>query len=85
MALMAGAPVVATDIEALRECIEQDRTGCFVPVGAGSGAVLEALDFIGENSAELSENCRREFLATYDDRNWKAAYGWLNGERTSVG
>ncbi|MCD6364961.1 MAG: glycosyltransferase family 4 protein [Planctomycetes bacterium] len=82
VALMCGAPVVATDIEALRECIEQNRTGFFVPSGAGPDAVLDALDFISENSAELSENCRREFLATYDDRNWQAVYGWLNGVQT---
>ncbi len=80
VAFMCGAPVVATDIPALQACVDEGRTGCFVPQQPAIDAVFEAVGYIEQHLVALSANCRQEFLRTYDDRNWQAAYGWLIGQ-----
>jgi glycosyltransferase involved in cell wall biosynthesis len=77
LAFMCGTPVIATDIESLRESVEHRETGYFVPPAAKPDAILEGLTFIEKNFSTLSKNCRQKFLATYDDRNWINTYDWL--------
>ena len=80
VAFMCGTPVIATDIDGLREFVDQGKTGYFVPLPARPDAIFEGLTYIKKNFFNLSRNCRQKFLTTYDDRKWKDAYGWLCDE-----
>lgn len=77
VAFMCGSPVVATDLKGLRESVQHKETGYLVDIPAQAATILDALDYIKEHFPRLSRQCLQEFLATYDDHNWRSAYGWL--------
>lgn len=68
--LAAGAPVVCTELPSMRELVEHERSGLFVPERdpeALAGAIGRVLD-APEWAARLAEEGRRRVAASFDMR-----------------
>lgn len=69
-AYMQGTPVLATDINGLREVIKHEKTGYLVDEKASAEEWLEGILFIQENLIKLSQNSRNYFLENFSEENW---------------
>ncbi|MFB3905887.1 MAG: glycosyltransferase [Acidobacteriota bacterium] len=77
VALMSGTPVIATEIEGLRQFLVPEQTAFFVPKEPTAEQVLEAIDRVEAGFGPMSIACRRSYLDLFDDRNWSSAYAWI--------
>jgi len=77
VALMKGTPVIGTDIEGLTEWLRPGRTGVVVSREPDVKEIRDAIAYIQNHFEEMSRQCRADYLAIFDDRNWERHYGWL--------
>ncbi len=86
VAWMKGTPVIGTDIEGITEWVQDKETGVIVSADPSLEEIKLAIDYIRTHLQEMTERCRAEYLATFNDSNWERQYGWLkkkleNGQR----
>jgi glycosyltransferase involved in cell wall biosynthesis len=60
-----GAPVIATDIGAMAELVEDGRTGLLFRAGDAAHLAAQVEKFAGSDSAGMRREARREFEAHY--------------------
>jgi glycosyltransferase involved in cell wall biosynthesis len=84
VAWMKGTPVIGTDIEGITEWVRDRETGVIVSANPSLEEIKRAIDYIRGHLQEMTQRCRAEYLATFDDGNWDRQYGWLK-ERLSEG
>ncbi|MGP8104960.1 MAG: glycosyltransferase family 4 protein [Desulfobaccales bacterium] len=77
LALMQGTPIIGTDIEGITEWIRAGETGVIVSRNPSAAEIEKAAIYIQSHLTEMTANCRAEYLATFDDRNWGKQYGWM--------
>lgn len=77
LALMCGTPVIATDIEGLREYLVSDETAVFVSADPTCDEIFAAIHRLRLNFTRMSWSCRQAYLETFDDSNWERTYSWL--------
>jgi glycosyltransferase involved in cell wall biosynthesis len=85
-AMLAGIPVVATDVGGLPELIEQDRTGLLVPAddpAALAGAITRVIDD-RDQALQRAEAARLDARRRFSPAAMAAAYGALYDETARV-
>ena len=77
VAFMHGTPVIARDIPAFSQFIEDSRNSCLVPQNCSSPDLLRAMQYVEANQSQLSLAARQTFEDTFSEHNWQKNYGWL--------
>jgi len=77
VAFMCGTPVIATDIEGLREYVIDKVNGMLISKDFSLENVISVLKYVKENFSELSQNARKSYEETWAEWNFDKYYEWL--------
>lgn len=69
-AYMYGAPVLATNINGLKESVEHQKTGYLIDENEDIEEIFNGINYIKNNIGILSQNCRNYFTENYSEVNW---------------
>lgn len=67
---MYGTPVLSSNIDGLRECIDHKKTGYLVELNENIKEWGRGIEYIINNNKELSRNCRKYFVNNFSESNW---------------
>jgi glycosyltransferase involved in cell wall biosynthesis len=77
VAFMHGTPVIARDITAFSQFIDDGKNSCLVPKNCTPQDLLEAMQYVEANQTQLSVAARQTYENLFSDRNWEKNYSWL--------
>ena len=74
---MNSTPVIAKDIEGLRQHIRHKENGYLIPFDSKPEDIIKAMDFVKQNFILLSKNARKSYEEIFAEWNFDKYYGWL--------
>jgi len=74
---MNSTPVIARDIEGLRQHIRHKENGYLIPFDSKPEDIIKAMDFVKQNFILLSKNARKSYEEIFAEWNFDKYYGWL--------
>ena len=77
VSFMNSTPVIARDIEGLRQHIRHKENGYLIPFNSKPEDIIKAMDFVKRNFILLSKNARKSYEEIFAEWNFDKYYGWL--------
>jgi glycosyltransferase involved in cell wall biosynthesis len=75
---MNGTPIIACDIPGLSQHVRHGQTGYITPLHDSPAELLNAMNLIIKNFAELSQNARNSYEEVWSEKNFDKYYYWLS-------
>jgi len=78
---MYGTPVISTNVGGLPEVVQHLKTGYLIDLNSGVEEWINGINYIKNNLARMSGECRNYFAANCSDVNWPKYFSQLFPEK----
>lgn len=72
-----GTPIIARDLAGFSQHITHKENGFLLPLAPTLEQLLEAILYVREHFAFMSQNARHSFESVFSNKNWSLYYSWL--------
>jgi glycosyltransferase involved in cell wall biosynthesis len=77
VAFMHGTPLIARDIPAFSQFIQDKKNSCLIDKQCTSANVISQIEYVEKNLEQLSIGSRKSFEDIFSEDNWSSNYSWL--------